>query len=84
LLFGAASLLAAPAIVRISSLMPVKAIEPWWDRVEVVLPSGSYYRKEFVAVFEEGYVRTRSPGGIILTPFETGPTWKEVWVRDDA
>ena len=55
---GVASLLAAPAIVRVGSLMPVKAIEPseielvraWMSRPMILL-----YHQEFIEAFEQRY-----------------------------
>lgn len=49
LLLGFASLLAAPAIVRASSLMPVKALPTRFVPTDWALE----YRQEFIAVYEQ-------------------------------
>jgi hypothetical protein len=57
LITGLAAFLAAPAIVRISSLMPVKAFataeEVFWSAPLQLPPSALQYRQEFIRVFEE-------------------------------
>ena len=66
LITGLASFLAAPAIVRASSLMPVKAWEPlygrspsivWIDEVYDDALAVTRYREELVRAFEENYPR---------------------------
>lgn len=58
LLVGLGSLVAAPAIVRATSLMPVKALD-WWDGAEITCgidDNGVFwttYRNEFIASFEQ-------------------------------
>lgn len=47
LIVGMASLLAAPAIVRVSNLMPVKVMEvvPWYDDLK---PQTVYYIGDYI------------------------------------
>lgn len=40
---GLASLIAAPAIVRVSSLMPVKVVDLLWAEEAMILPPGEYH-----------------------------------------
>lgn len=58
LLGGFGALLAAPAIVRVTSMMPVKVITPYADGV-VIPELVTLYRQEFVSAFEEQYALLR-------------------------
>lgn len=56
LLTGLTSLLAAPAIVRVSSLMPVKVMPgPEVLELQQRFDGLIQYRQEFIAAFEKGY-----------------------------
>lgn len=73
-LFGAgASLIAAPAIVRAASLMPVKKI--WWGRFEP-LPFIQY------EVMATGELYGRSPTMIALPKLENLLHMKQLWIEN--
>jgi hypothetical protein len=61
LIAGIGSLLAAPAIVRASSLMPVKAFTP--------LPTGAFYWREWKAC-TDGLLAYPSIGPLALTSWQ--------------
>jgi hypothetical protein len=61
LIAGLGSLLAAPAIVRATSIMPVKLFDP--------APAGAFYWREWKAC-TDGLLAGPSIGPLVLTPWQ--------------